>query len=291
MLHDHLLDSSRRVTVHENAFARLAHLEHFVLVHGAKDELFCRHVNNELLGLDHVKHLAYLLLAEGVHEVNLVEVDKHCVLAGLRERASHLAFMHLHQALNHTIVLARQHRTQRMNHVLLVRSLLVFLFGGRHEIRTLDSHFLVKLHLALLHDKELIQGEIFLRQHHLPRFALSDHDLRRCDFEVAVGDAEEYVDLGQEDDHGADFLFSCLCKQFFKPIKLYLEKDELIGATAVGFGAVTLDVTKLVGELIVDDYLVPGQEEKVLTFVRFAPLVAMVGQDRFDQALPKDADN
>ena len=38
-----------------------------------------------------------------------------------------------------------------------------------------------------------------------------------------------------------------------------------------------LDVAQLVGKLVIDDDLMPRQEQKVLPFVRFALLVAVVG--------------
>ena len=38
-----------------------------------------------------------------------------------------------------------------------------------------------------------------------------------------------------------------------------------------------LDVAQLVGKLVIDDDLMPRQEQKVLSFVRFALLVAVVG--------------
>ena len=163
VLHDHLFDPARRVSVHEDALARFAHLEHLVLVHRAKDKLLSWHVYDELLGLDHVEHLTNLILAKCIDKVDLVEVDKNCVLASLGERAGYLTLVHLHQTLDHTVVLARKHGTQRVDHILLVRSLLIVHFGSGHEVGPLNGHFLVEFDFALLDDEELSQREVILR--------------------------------------------------------------------------------------------------------------------------------
>ena len=128
MLHDHLFDSARRVSVHEDALTRFAHLEDLVLMHRTKDEILSWHVYDELLGLDHIEHLTNLVLAKCIDKVDLVEVDKNCVLASLGKRTGHLTLVHLHQTLDHTVVLAGKHSTQRVDHILLIRALLIVHF-------------------------------------------------------------------------------------------------------------------------------------------------------------------
>lgn len=120
VLHYHLFNPARRVSVHENPLTRLAHLKHFILVHGTEDKLFPWHVHDELLSLDHVKHLTDLIFAKCVDEVNFIEIHKNCVLASFCEWTSHLTLVHLHQTLDHSIVLSRQYSTQWVNHILLV---------------------------------------------------------------------------------------------------------------------------------------------------------------------------
>ena len=97
-------------------------------MHRTKDKLLSRHVYDELLGLDHVEHLTNLILAKCIDKVDLVKVDKNGILASLCERASYLTLVHLHQTLDHTVVLARKHSTQWVDHILLVRALLIVLF-------------------------------------------------------------------------------------------------------------------------------------------------------------------
>ena len=106
VLQDHLFNPAWRISIHKDSFTRLAHLKYLVLVHGAEDELFSSHVFDQPLGLHDVKHFTNLFFSKSVDEVYFVEVDENCVLASLGKGTGDLAFMHLHQAFNYTIILS-----------------------------------------------------------------------------------------------------------------------------------------------------------------------------------------